>query len=245
MSDGSKRCCAAVVLNRFQGWASEAFSLTERRAQGRGQPMGLSAECLLAGAGRNLGSLPMGPTLSMIAATTPEQVSTTRPAGLLGRDLDQARHRGLAPTLTLESHASRPRPLYESAGLRVRRLTERDKRCSPGAKRSHRLRDETSSRRPAVVEHHVGRDRLAVVRVLTSARLNTAIGSPTPRRGKLPHRCRRSRQLALVAKAAEKSALRSSSLLSVSSRAAMLTAGPITVKSSRFREPMFPYMTSP
>src|SRR5215469_7533025 len=133
------------------------------------------------------------------------------------------RHRGLAPTLTLESHASRPRPLYESAGLRVRRLPERDKRCSPGAKRSHRLRDETSSRRPAVVEHHVGRNRLAVVRVLTSARLNTAIGSPTPRRGKLPHRCRRSRQLALVAKAAEKSALRSSSLLSVSSRAAMLT----------------------
>ncbi|MNY68866.1 hypothetical protein D3C86_2067000 [compost metagenome] len=52
-------------------------------------------------------------------------------------------------------------------------------------------------------------------------------------------------QPASSTKARDRSTGRFVSLVRLSNREAMLTAGPITVKSSRRREPILPYITSP
>ncbi len=78
-----------------------------------------------------------------------------------------------------------------------------------------------------------------------SAKAKTSIGSPTPRSGYLPSGSSPTSEANAETKAPENKTLRFTTLVKPSSRAATFTAGPITVKSSRPRDPILPYITSP
>src|ERR1700719_3977066 len=74
---------------------------------------------------------------------------------------------------------------------------------------------------------------------------NNSIGSLKPRTGYSPTRSRSKSLSTKSANARESSTVLPNCLVRVSRRDAMLTAGPITVKSSLVRDPILPYMTSP
>src|SRR5258705_5372482 len=70
------------------------------------------------------------------------------------------------------------------------------------------------------------------------------MGSLKPRTGYSPTRSRSKSLATKSANARDSSTVVPNCLVRVSRREAMLTAGPMTVKSSRVRDPMLPYMTS-
>src|SRR6267143_1931576 len=74
---------------------------------------------------------------------------------------------------------------------------------------------------------------------------NSSIGSLKPRTGYSPTRSRSKSLSTKSANSRESSTVFPNCLVSVSRREAILTAGPMTVKSSRVRDPILPYMTSP
>src|SRR5712671_3660559 len=71
------------------------------------------------------------------------------------------------------------------------------------------------------------------------------MGSLKPRTGYSPTRSRSKSLSTKSAKARDSSTVLPNCLVRVSRREAILTAGPMTVKSSRVRDPILPYMTSP